>query len=249
MTERLPWVRLSSILKSHVANNELIEEAFAEHLRRVRGIAPDEWEEACRKELKRKADLFDSHPSLRDRLKAMGVSPKRAAKLLPDQDGPPARDLFPQWGLIERLLTDYLVGLYRRSTWSSARRPRSSWAGRSAERGSGQFPQLDLVPGLLVLDRGRFVLPFALVFVLGAGAGVARADTAEAVSSVLPSGRKATPLTLPQKSLRVATGRPAATSHTWTLPPALPNPLPQARRAEGREGARPGALTPHVAPF
>src|SRR5207249_4209929 len=50
VSERLPWVRLSSIAKSHVAANEPIEQIFAEHWRRVQSIPADEWQDACRKE-------------------------------------------------------------------------------------------------------------------------------------------------------------------------------------------------------
>jgi Zn-dependent protease with chaperone function len=113
VSERLPWVRLSSIAKSHVAANEPIEQIFAEHWRRVQSIPPDEWQEACRKELKKKTGLFDTHPSLRERLKAIGISPKQAAKLIQHQSGPPARDLFPDWEQIEKILTEELILAYR----------------------------------------------------------------------------------------------------------------------------------------
>jgi Zn-dependent protease with chaperone function len=113
VSQRLPWVRLSSIAKSHVAANEPIEQIFAEHWRRVQSIPADEWQEACKKELKKKTGLFDSHPSLRERLKAMGISPKQAVKLIQYQSGPPARDLFPDWEQIEKILTEELILAYR----------------------------------------------------------------------------------------------------------------------------------------
>jgi Zn-dependent protease with chaperone function len=113
VTQRLPWVRLSSIAKVHVASNEPMEQIFAEHWRRAQAVTKDEWEEACTKELKRKTEIFDTHPCLRDRLKAMGISPKKAFKLILDQQGPPARDLFPEWKQIEKLLTEELLALYR----------------------------------------------------------------------------------------------------------------------------------------
>ncbi len=41
--------------------------------------------------------LFQRHG---ERLKAMGISPKRAIKLMLDQSGPAAKDLFPAWEAI-----------------------------------------------------------------------------------------------------------------------------------------------------
>ena len=113
VSQRLPWVRLSSIAKSYATANEPIEQIFAEHWRRVQAIPADEWQEACKKELKRKTGLFDTHPSLRERLQAMGISPKQAIKLLQHQSGPPARDLFPDWEQVERILTEELILAYR----------------------------------------------------------------------------------------------------------------------------------------
>ena len=63
----------------------------------------------------RQTESFDSHPALRDRLKAMGVPPRKALKLALDQAGPPARDLVPSWPAIERKLTERLIALYRES--------------------------------------------------------------------------------------------------------------------------------------
>jgi Zn-dependent protease with chaperone function len=113
VSERLPWVRLSSIAKSHVAANEPIEQIFAEHWRRVQSIPADEWQEACKKALKKKTGLFDTHPCLRERLQAIGISPKQAVKLIQHQSGPPARNLFPDWEQIEKFLTEELIMAYR----------------------------------------------------------------------------------------------------------------------------------------
>jgi hypothetical protein len=113
VSDRLPWARLSSIAKAHVADNSPLDEIFAEHWRRLQTVPSDEWEDACRKALKKKAGLFDSHPSLRERLKAIGISPKEALKWIRKQSGPPARDLFPDWPVLEKILTDELMALYR----------------------------------------------------------------------------------------------------------------------------------------
>ena len=57
---------------------------------------------------------FPALESLRDRLKAMGMSPKKCFKLLlRAQSDSPARALFPAWRSIERVLTEQLVQAYR----------------------------------------------------------------------------------------------------------------------------------------
>jgi hypothetical protein len=41
--------------------------------------------------------LFDTHPGRRDRLRALGVKPKKALRAALPQSGPPAGDLIPNW--------------------------------------------------------------------------------------------------------------------------------------------------------
>jgi Zn-dependent protease with chaperone function len=113
VTEYLPWARLSAIIESCLATNQPLERVFAEQARLARETSKDDWQEACRKALKQKAGLFDSHPGLKDRLAAMGVSWRKALQLALDQSGPPARDLFADWDVIERELTERLVAPFR----------------------------------------------------------------------------------------------------------------------------------------
>jgi Zn-dependent protease with chaperone function len=113
VTQRLPWARLSNILKSHVATNEPIDQLFSEQMHRAETTPPYEWEEACRGALNVKTDYLDSHPCLKERLKAMGVTTRKAFRLIQKQHGPPARDLFPAWKAIEKLLTNQLIAVYR----------------------------------------------------------------------------------------------------------------------------------------
>src|SRR5262249_36419889 len=94
VTERLPGVRLSSIVESYVKSNQSPNDLFAEQARLARHVETWEWEEACRKELARPTGLFDSHPALKERLKALGVSPRQAIKLARQQEGPVASELF-----------------------------------------------------------------------------------------------------------------------------------------------------------
>jgi Zn-dependent protease with chaperone function len=113
LTERLPGVRLSGIAEACLATGEPLHQIFAEQRQRAEGTDAYDWEEALRKELKGKTELFDSHPGLRDRLAALGVSPRKALKLALDLSGPPARELFPDWDKIEEEMTERLMIVYR----------------------------------------------------------------------------------------------------------------------------------------
>lgn len=116
--EVLPWARIASIATSYVAARERMDKIFAEQVRRAHQMQPSEWEDAYRRTLKRKTGLFDSHPCLKQRLKAMGISPKKAnLSLLFDKDSPPARDLFVNWEPIEKLLTERIIDVYRHIYW------------------------------------------------------------------------------------------------------------------------------------
>jgi Zn-dependent protease with chaperone function len=113
VTERLPWARLSSLVEARITTNEPLETAFAEQVRMVRQTTASEWEDALRKELKQPTEAFDTHPSLKARLAAMGISPKKALRLALEQAGPSARELFDNWEAIERKLTDRLLIPFR----------------------------------------------------------------------------------------------------------------------------------------
>jgi Zn-dependent protease with chaperone function len=111
VTERLPWVRLSAIAEACVSTGEPMEQIFAEQRHRVQRVSPAEWQDALRRELKVKTSLFDTHPCLKERLAAIGVSPRKALQLALEQSGAPVRDLFPDWERIEKELTRRLIGV------------------------------------------------------------------------------------------------------------------------------------------
>ncbi|MCS7044814.1 MAG: M48 family metalloprotease [Gemmataceae bacterium] len=103
----LPSLRLHNIAKDFAVRREPLHGIFAEQQRRALGLYASDWEDACRKALQRKTTPWDSHPALRDRLKALGVSLKMApALLMSRRDGPPARDLFPAWSQLEKYLSN-----------------------------------------------------------------------------------------------------------------------------------------------
>jgi len=111
--ERLPWVRLSSIAETCAATDQPMDKIFAEQHRLAKAVTPVEWEEALRKELKERTTLFDSHPCLKERLAALGVSPRKALQAALDQAGPQALALLPQWEKLEKELTCRLMIAYR----------------------------------------------------------------------------------------------------------------------------------------
>jgi hypothetical protein len=58
-------------------------------------------------------NLFDDHPCLRDRLKAMGIEPKKALRVALEQRGTPTSVLIPGWDRIEKEMSERLMLPYR----------------------------------------------------------------------------------------------------------------------------------------
>jgi Zn-dependent protease with chaperone function len=114
VVERMPWIRLSSLAESWVAINEPAHLLFEEQERAARSVGPGDWQDAIRKELKKETGMFSSHPSLKQRLKALGISPKRAQRLIPEFSGPSAYELFGSWWpKLEKQLAERLLAPYR----------------------------------------------------------------------------------------------------------------------------------------
>jgi len=109
----VPSLRLSDIAQSYAKANDRLEGIFAEQVRRVTKISPSDWRDACRKDMRKKTGWFDTHPQLRDRLAAMGVSSRQALQLPIETSGPHARDLLPGWLEIEKQLTEWIVDIFR----------------------------------------------------------------------------------------------------------------------------------------
>jgi hypothetical protein len=110
----MPWTRLSSLAEAWVATNEPAHLLFQEQARAARSIGPGEWQDAVRKELKQPTGYFDSHPGLKDRLAALGVSSKQALRLTPELSGDPSHLLFAGWwDKLERQLAERLLAPYR----------------------------------------------------------------------------------------------------------------------------------------
>ena len=110
VTNRMPWVRLSSVVETAIAMGQPVQkDVFAEQARRAKSAPPDEWERMLKKELDEPTKSFDSHPALSDRLDAIGVSPKKALALALSVEGEPATKLFPAWSSIQQDLSERLT--------------------------------------------------------------------------------------------------------------------------------------------
>ncbi len=111
--ERLPYVKLFNVAKAAVEVNTPLDQLFTEQARRVASIGKNEWREAMHSALEREPDPYDTHPTLKQRLKAVKVAPKNALPLAVSMEGPPARDLFPDWPTLERKMTEKLIKVLR----------------------------------------------------------------------------------------------------------------------------------------
>jgi hypothetical protein len=109
----MEWADLGEVAEACVEMNESMDQIFAEQVRRVREADATDWETALRKARKAATGWFDSHPCLTDRLKAIGVSPKKALRLAMDLSGEPASALYANWPVVERFLTDRILMIVR----------------------------------------------------------------------------------------------------------------------------------------
>ena len=111
--DEMPWSRLSSVAEWFALMRTQNASIFSEQVRRARGAKPSEWEDACRRALGQKTKTFDSHPCLRERLKAIGVSPKKAialaAKLKPGETDP--AEYIQGWDAIDAAMSSFLVAI------------------------------------------------------------------------------------------------------------------------------------------
>jgi Zn-dependent protease with chaperone function len=116
LLQDMEWAELGSVAEACVEMNQPMEQIFAEQVRRVRVANPADWEETLRKALKPRTGWYDSHPCLSERLKALGMSPKkslRAALDLMDPSGEPATSLFANWPVVEKFLTERILEIVR----------------------------------------------------------------------------------------------------------------------------------------
>jgi hypothetical protein len=114
VSDCMPWTRLSAVAESWAETNERPQILFQEHARAVQALDASEWQDGLRKAFKRPTSVFDSHPGLKDRLAAMGISPKQAQRFTPHLTGSPAHELFDQYWLpLEKRLAEKLLEPFR----------------------------------------------------------------------------------------------------------------------------------------
>jgi Zn-dependent protease with chaperone function len=109
----MEWAQLGNVAEACVEANERLEDIFAEQVRRVRSAGVADWEKALRRALRESTHWDSTHPCLKDRLKALRVSPKKALRLAMDLSGEPATALFANWPVVEKFLTERIINIVR----------------------------------------------------------------------------------------------------------------------------------------
>ena len=87
-----------------------VENAFQERRRRLADVRKGPWRRAIEKALAAPVGRLDTHPSLAQRLAAIGVARDEALAVQLDPADPPARDLLPDSRAVDEHLTNELVG-------------------------------------------------------------------------------------------------------------------------------------------
>lgn len=111
VTQYLPMADLGRLIEVFVRTDQPLEGLFAEQARIVKQSPEWEWKEALQKALREKPKPMDSHPTLKQRLKALGISPKKAMSLAMSQkqSGAPATDLVLSWKDFEEKVSAELI--------------------------------------------------------------------------------------------------------------------------------------------
>jgi Zn-dependent protease with chaperone function len=111
--EHMPWANLANMAENMAMANQRVEPFFAEQVRRLRTASKSEWEDALRKALREETKWDSTHPSLKDRLKPLGVKARDVLPLAMNLTGEPATALFADWPAVEKRLTKKLLAFSR----------------------------------------------------------------------------------------------------------------------------------------
>ncbi len=111
--EHLPYAQLVNVAESAVKMNERLDHIFTEQVTRLRAASWADWDKALRKALSSRTNWLDSHPCLKERLSAMGVSPKKALRSAMDMVDESATELFANWPAVEKFLTGRIMEIVR----------------------------------------------------------------------------------------------------------------------------------------
>jgi Zn-dependent protease with chaperone function len=109
---------LASVAESFIKFNMPLEDLFREQVRRIVSASFPDWEDAMKKALRTRTGWFDSHPRLKDRLAAVGVSPGKALNRALRFSGKPATTLFADWSIVEAVLSRMIVEIVRELYWA-----------------------------------------------------------------------------------------------------------------------------------
>jgi Zn-dependent protease with chaperone function len=112
LTESMPWLSLHSMAESAAQTSQPLTRIFKVQRERASRLTAGDWEEAYHIAMRNKTGMWDTHPCLRDRLKAVGASPKKTLEIAANDDGAPARALFPDWDTVEQDLSIRLMAVY-----------------------------------------------------------------------------------------------------------------------------------------
>jgi len=107
------FLRINAIADIAVKAGEKLDKIFGDHHEKAKGLGATEWENAFKKAMRRTADPLSPRPSLKDRLKALGVQPKQAFEAFQKESGTLFREEMPAWPVIEQKLIQLWVNIFR----------------------------------------------------------------------------------------------------------------------------------------
>lgn len=112
VTPLIPEISFHDMMMAIAKTRDFEKRAFTSQVREIRRASKSDWKKAMRRALKQTTRLFDDHPSLVDRLKAIGVEPDEAFAWAWQMEGEPTSELVDTWDELERKLTIRLVAPY-----------------------------------------------------------------------------------------------------------------------------------------
>jgi len=110
---RIPWLGMESIGTSLAMHKNTGETVFTELRARARSMSVVDWEEAFTTAWRQETSLYDTHPCLKDRIKALSVKRKTILAQLGQDPSPPLAQEMPVWKGLEKKLTNILVLIFQ----------------------------------------------------------------------------------------------------------------------------------------
>src|SRR5205823_2699367 len=109
----VPWANLANMAENMAMANYRVDHFFEEQVRRLRASGQSDWENALRQALREKTQWHSTHPSLKDRLKPLGVKARDVLPLAMNMTGERATKLFANWPEVEKYLSKKLLAIVR----------------------------------------------------------------------------------------------------------------------------------------